>query len=123
VDNEEVRLDEVVYHAGFPNAAEDSSSLGLSLDRLVVRRPVSTYFWHLAEDITPIPGWLAGDVVVVDRSLQPSVNDWVVAIVDDDFVLCRYRSKTNLLRASGEKVESAAIWGVVTYVVQKASNR
>jgi hypothetical protein len=122
VNKEETVPEEVIYHAGFPNAAADAARMGLSLDKLVVSHPVSTYFWHLAEDMLQ-PGWLAGDIVVVDRSLQPKPGDWVVAIVEDDFILCRYKSKTKLARADGQEVASAAIWGVVSYVVQKASNR
>jgi DNA polymerase V len=123
VDDTDSNSQEVVYHAGFPNAAEDKSGFGLSLDQLVVRHRENTYFWHLVQDMTPEPGWRAGDIVVVDRALAPTSGDWVVAVIENEFILCRYRSKTQLLRTDGEKAEEGSIWGVVTYVVQKAKQR
>jgi DNA polymerase V len=120
---EEKQETDVTYHAGFPNAAEDKSGFGLSLDQLVVRHRESTYFWHLAQDMTSDPGWKAGDIVVVDRALAPTPGDWVVVVIENEFILCRYRSKTQLLRADGEKVEEGSIWGAVTYVVQRAKQR
>lgn len=110
----------VVYHAGFPNAGEDRQGLALSLDALAIRHRVSTFLWCLPADGVPELGWQGGSVVVVDRALSPRQNDLLVALIEEDFVLRRFRDK-QLYRPDGERetAEQASIWGVVTHVLQE----
>lgn len=113
--------DGVVYHAGFPNAAEDQRAGSLSLDALVIQHRASTFFWELESDITDLH-WQAGSVVVVDRALSPRHGDTVVAIVDETFVVRVYhlKNKQPYLRAPDGSIENdiVTIWGIVTYIVQ-----
>lgn len=112
------RDDGVVFHAGFPNAAEDGVFGSLSLDTLLVRHRASTYFWRLEHAIAELD-WSAGDVVVVDRAVEPHSGVLVVAIADDDFVLARV-SGAGLVRVDGSVMEpGTVVWGVVTYVIHK----
>lgn len=110
----------VVYHAGFPNAGEDRRGLALSLDVLAIRHRVSTYLWQLPDDGVEELGWQGGSVVVVDRSLNPRENDLLVALIDEDFVVRRFRDKL-LYRPDGERetAEQVSVWGVVTHVLQE----
>lgn len=110
----------VVYHAGFPNAGEDRRGLAVSLDSLAIRHRVSTYLWRLPDDGIPELGWQGNSVAVVDRALSPRENDVLVALVDEDFVVRRYRDK-HLYRPDGEKetAEQVSIWGVITHVLQE----
>lgn len=100
--------DAVVYHAGFPNAAEDQAEGGLSLDALVVQHRASTYFWRLEHTIDET-GWPTGSIVVVDRAVAPRTGDHVVAVLDDAFAVRRFRA---------DMPAATVIWGVVTYVLQ-----
>ena len=111
--------DGLVYHAGFPNAAEDQIGHGLSLDSLVFRHRVSTYLWQLEDAIVEL-GWTAGSIVVVDRSLQPRPGDLVVAIVDGRFVVRRW-ARAHLVGLDGAADSGAevSIWGVITHALQK----
>lgn len=113
----------VVYHAGFPNAGEDRQGLALSLDALAIRHRVSTFLWRLPADGVPELGWQGGSVVVVDRALSPRQNDLLVALIDEDFVLRRFRDK-QLYRPNGDRetAEQASIWGIVTHVLQEYRN-
>lgn len=112
--------DGVIYHAGFPNAGEDRQGLALSLDALAIRHRVSTYLWRLPDDGISELGWQGGSVVVVDRALNPRENDLLVALIEEDFVVRRYRDK-HLYRPDGERetAEQASIWGVITHVLQE----
>ena len=112
----------VVYHAGFPNAAEDQRAGGLSLDALVVQHRASTFFWKIEEAIAEL-GWVAGSIVVVDRALVPHEGDSVVVVLDAVFVVRRYHSKEGgpvLLKLDGteETGTEHILWGVITYVLQ-----
>lgn len=115
--------DSVVYHAGFPNAAEDGvgQPKSLSLDRLVVRHPASTYFWRL-QSAVPELGIPAGSVLAVDKVLPVRHGDWVVAVVDEEFRLCKAQHVSGgfrLYTTSGTLLGQSAtvLWGVVTYAI------
>ncbi len=111
--------DGVVYHAGFPNSGEDQPGLGLSLDKLVVKHSASTYFWRLQTGVEAM-GWAAGTILTVDRSLLPRQGDVVVAVVDENFKLCRV-SPQGFRAFDGDFASnsSVAVWGVVTYALQE----
>ena len=111
--------DGVVFHAGFPNAGEDQATESMSLDALVFRHRLSTFLWQLGQAI-PEMGWQEGSVVVVDRALSPRQNDFVVAVVDEDFVVRKFHQK-RLYDLAGrvEKSETVTVWGVITHVLQE----
>lgn len=107
----------VVFHAGFPNAAEDHGGQFLSLDKHVFRHRLSTFLWRLEADI-PEMKWSAGTVVVVDKALMPRKNDLVVAVVDEEFVIRTYHtSKLYDLRGQVETSGNISLWGVITHAL------
>lgn len=120
--------DGLVFHAGFPNASEDTRGhVALSLDSLIVQRRVSTFFWRLSEAIEEF-GWKTGTVVVVDRSLVPRHGDKVVAIIDNDFVIRLFEKvdgRAHLKRPDGsrEDTDQPALWGVVTWILSEERQR
>lgn len=121
---ENVAADGVVYHAGFPNAGETAGQIGLDVQQLVVPRPASTFFWKLGSDMQQ-PGWRSGDILVVDRALTPRHRDIVVAIVDEAFVVRRFTTsagqpRLQSLDGAPDVVQDVHLWGVVTFVVQRA---
>ena len=107
--------DGVVFHAGFPNAAEDERFGSLSLDALIVRHRASTFFWRLEND-AEVFGWPKGSILVVDRALEPKEGSMAVLIDDDAFLLCRFM-RSGFRRLDGAKVDGT-LWGVVTYCLQ-----
>lgn len=110
--------DGVVFHAGFPNAAEDQKFGSLNLDSLLVRRRVSTYFWTIESDVPELQ-WSKGDIAVVDRALSLGEGKIGVVTLENDFVLARLHNK-RLERLDGAELEGEAnLWGVVTYVIHK----
>jgi len=110
--------DGVVFHAGFPNAAEDGKFGSLNLDSLIVRHRSSTFFWRLEQEIPQLQ-WSADDVVVVDRSLTPKEGSLVVVVADDEFVVARFHQKRIVHLDGSVFLEGATVWGTVTYVVHK----
>jgi DNA polymerase V len=116
--------------AGFPNPAEDARSVGLDLNELVIRHPVATYYLRVDGDSMTGAGIATGDIVVVDKSLEPKGGDIVVAAVDGEFTL-KYlkrdgREKAWLVAAHPgyppialHDATDASLWGVVTYVIHQ----
>src|SRR5688572_12739365 len=115
--------------AGFPNPAEDARGLPLDLNELVVRHPVSTYYLRVEGDSMTGAGIVQGDIVVVDKSLNPKSGDIVVAAVDGDFTLKHLKRQGEeawLVAANPaykpialHEAADAELWGVVTYVIHK----
>lgn len=115
--------------AGFPNPAEDARGTALDLNELVVRHPVATYYLRVEGDSMIGAGIVAGDIVVVDKSLEPKNGDIVIAAVDGDFTikhLKREAGKAWLVAANHtyspialHEAADAQLWGVVTYIIHK----
>lgn len=115
--------------AGFPNPAEDARGIALDLNELVVRHPVSTYYLRVDGDSMVGAHIVAGDIVVVDKSLEPKSGDIVVAAVDGDFTLKHLKrdgKKAWLVAANPDyppialhEALDATLWGVVTYVIHQ----
>ena len=115
--------------AGFPSPAEDYQENALNLNDLVVDHPASTFFVRVDGDSMIDAGIHHGDVVVIDRALEPGTDSIVVAAVEGQFTIKRI-SKTDgcllLLPANKEhapiqitKDMDFCVWGVVTYVIHK----
>lgn len=110
-------------HAGFPSVAQDYFSGDFSFDQNVIVHPDSTFIIHVAGDSMTGAGIFDGDLLVVDRSLEPREGDIVIAILDDELLvkrLVRRRGRT-MLRAENpaypdfipQEGEELVIWGVV----------
>lgn len=94
-------------HAGFPNAADDSRLKALSLDKLLVKNPNSTFYFRVAGNAWQAIGVFDDDIAIVDRALTPQGNDLVVWWLDSEFAISTY---THLPK-------DACTWGVITATI------
>ena len=111
-------------HAGFPSVAQDYFGGDFSLDQHVIVHPETTYIVTVAGDSMQGAGIWDGDLLVVDRALQPQAGDVVVAILDDELTVKRLlvHGSMPILHAENprypdfipEDGQSLIIWGVVT---------
>jgi DNA polymerase V len=116
--------------AGFPSPAEDYLDKTLDLNELLIAHPAATFFVRVAGDSMQNAGIFSGDILVVDRSLEPADNKIIVAIVGSEFTVKRLKIRENRISLVPEnpaypilemKEESDfQVWGVVTYVIHKA---
>lgn len=113
--------------AGFPSPAEDYLEGRLDLQKLLVRRPASTFLVRVTGDSMLGDGIHEGDLLVVDRSLKASPGRVVIAVVDGELLVKRLGRKDGrpVLLASNPKYSPVAIgdesqfevWGTVTFVI------
>jgi DNA polymerase V len=122
-------------HAGFPNPASDHAGETIDLTREMVRHPESTFYARIAGDSMLDAGIRDGDIVVVDRALEPCNGDFVVACVDGEFTLKEYQLDTknkcvwliphnptySKIKVTVEN--NFIIWGVVTYCVHRVKGK
>ena len=115
--------------AGFPSPAEQYMEPPLDLNELLVKRPAATYFVRVSGDSMTGAGVPDGDLLVVDRSLEPEDGSMVIACVDGEFTVKTYRRDRR-----GVRLEAAnpayppiafagemelRVFGVVTAVVHR----
>lgn len=76
---------------GFPSPALDYSAEEISIYDLVVRNPDATILVRAAGDSMMDAGIFEGDLLVVDRSLDARPGDIVMAYLNGDFTIKRFR--------------------------------
>ena len=109
--------------AGFPSPAEDYADRRLDINDYLVRNLVSTFFFTVRGNSMQDADIDDGDILVVDRSIEPAHGHIVVAFVNGERLvkrLHRQRNTVALLAANpaypplelrdGNALE---IWGVV----------
>ena len=73
--------------AGFPSPATDYCERKLDLNELCIQRPAATYFVRAQGDSMIDAGIFPGDVLVVDRSIDASHGDIVIASVNGELTV------------------------------------
>ncbi len=102
--------DGVSVHAGFPNAADDrrSGAAALDLNQLLIRHPISTFYFRITGNGHEEQGIYGGDIAVIDRSLTARSTDLVMTWQDDTFAIKRFKH--------ANQIEP---WGVVTSIIHQ----
>lgn len=116
--------------AGFPSPADDYVEKRLDLNDLMVKHPEATFFVRVEGESMRDAGIRSGDILIVDRSLEPGHGKIVVAVVNGEFTVKRMHVGPKGVELHPEnaayepiKVSPESefqVWGVVTYVLHKA---
>ena len=116
--------------AGFPSPADDYIENNLSLSELLIRNHLSTFLMKTSGDSMVDVGINDGDILVVDRSIEPKNRDIVIAILEGNLTVKRLLFKMNgsvVLKSENIaykdiKIPESAdleIWGVVTSAIHQ----
>ncbi|HNW90153.1 MAG TPA: translesion error-prone DNA polymerase V autoproteolytic subunit [Bacteroidales bacterium] len=115
--------------AGFPSPAEDFIERKLDLNEYLIKNPTATFFVKVSGHSMINAGIHDGDILVVDRSLDPANNRIVIGVVNGEFTVKRLLKKNNKLFLMPENEDykpieinetmEASIWGVVTCTIRK----
>jgi DNA polymerase V len=107
---------------GFPSAAEMEGTL--KLDELLVKHPAATFLMRVEGASMIGAGIHDGDLIVVDRAIEPVTGKIVVAVLDGAFFMKRIvvREDRCFLCSENPKIKevevgewaSLDVWGVVT---------
>jgi len=79
--------------AGFPSPADDYLDRALDFNELLIQNPAATFAVRVAGDSMIGAGIFPDDIAIVDRSRNPVDRCIVLALVDDEFILKRYRRR------------------------------
>ena len=113
--------------AGFPSPAEEELVDVLSLDEFLVKRPEATFMLTVSGDSMIEAGIHPGDIVLVERGVQPRSGQIVVAQVDGEWTLKYYvKDRTGVrLEPANRKYQairprqSLVIGGIVRAAIRK----
>ena len=126
----EIPLAESGVHAGFPSPADDFLEGSLDLNKLVIRHPEATFYARVEGDSMKDDCIEDGDLLVVDKAVEPYDGCLAVSYVDGEFTLKRVRMDGGriLLVPANPKYKTIeitpdnefAVWGVVRFVIKEA---
>lgn len=113
---------------GFPSPAEDYLDRALDFNELLVTNPAATFAVRIAGESMTGAGLFPGDIAIVDRSLSPSNGCIVLALIDGEFTVKRYRASAGRVVLQAENAafkdivvpEEATfeVWGVVKHAIR-----
>ena len=114
--------------AGFPSPADDFKEIRISLDKELVKNTESTFYARVCGDSMKNAGLSDGDLIIVDRSLNPENKKIAVCYIDGEFTVKRIIKKDSKLYLKPENKKyneievkngsNLMIWGIVTYVIK-----
>ena len=115
--------------AGFPSPAEDYAEGRLDLNDYLVEHEAATFYVRVKGHSMTGTGILDGDVIAVDRALEPRHGDIVVAVIDGELTVKELHRDGGVLRLVPHHPDFApievragqelSVWGVVKGVVLK----
>ena len=116
--------------AGFPSPAEDYLDMDLNLHEYLIQNPAATFCVRANGDSMMDANIQSGDVMVIDRALEPANNSIVLAVLDGEFTVKRIKKNKDeiYLMPANEQYQAMKItddmnfqvWGVVTFIIHKA---
>ncbi len=114
--------------AGFPSPATDFEGTQISLDKVLVKNFEAT-FYAKADGTSMIGAGIDdGDIMVIDRSLEPTDGKIAVCCIDGEFTVKRIKVEKDALYLMPENAafqpikvteeNKLLVWGIVTYVIK-----
>ena len=114
--------------AGFPSPADDFLDASIDLNKEFVKNPSTTFYGRVKGDSMINAGLNNGDLLIIDKSLEPIDNKIAVCFIDGEFTVKRIKIEKDIiwLIAENEKYQPIKltadndfiIWGIVTTVIK-----
>ena len=131
--NSDNNLDAILINAGisagFPSPAGDFKQERISLDKELIKNKEATFFARVSGESMVNAGLEDGDLIVIDRSIEPANNKIAVCFVEGEFTVKRLIVKKDRIwlkpeNSSYKPIEvkdedRLIIWGIVTNVIKK----
>jgi DNA polymerase V len=115
--------------AGFPSPADDYVEKTLDMNAFLFSHPAANFMLRVKGDSMQDAGIFEGDILVVDRSIEPADGKIVIAALNGELTVKRLvkNAKGVWLKAENPSYPLIAIneendltiWGVVTSIVRK----
>lgn len=114
--------------AGFPSPADDYMEQALDLNKFLISHPSATFMAWVRGDSMIGAGIYHKDLLIIDRSIEPSHGSIVLAHLDGDFTLKRLLKSGNSIALHAENTSypdikitnemDFRIWGVLKHSIR-----
>ncbi|MDX1317186.1 MAG: translesion error-prone DNA polymerase V autoproteolytic subunit, partial [Xanthomarina gelatinilytica] len=75
--------------AGFPSPADDFLDINIDLNKHLIKNPSTTFYGRVRGDSMKDAGIHDGDLLIIDKSLEPTNNKIAVCFIDGEFTVKR----------------------------------
>ena len=89
---------------GFASPAESYVDKRLDLNDLIIQNTYTTFYFRYMGPSTL--GVMTGNILVIDRSIEPQTDDLVVLTEKSHFIIRKFEGQTN-------------VWGRVNWILNK----
>lgn len=113
--------------AGFPSPADDYMEGRLDLNDYLIRNPAATFFVRVTGDSMMNAGIYSGDILVVDKALDPKDGNIIIAVINGELTVKRLTKLKNKIYLYPENSKykpieiteemNFEVWGVVRTVI------
>ena len=114
--------------AGFPSPALDFVDVSIDLNKHLIKHPSATFYGRVKGESLKDAGINNGDLLIIDKSLEPVNGKIAVCYIDGEFTAKRIKKTKDELWLMPEneayspiKIEEEndlIIWGIVTHVIK-----
>lgn len=118
--------------AGFPSPADDYVELSLDLLKFMVDKPHATFCVRVKGNSMEGATIVDGSLLVVDRSKTVKNNDIIIAVLNGEYTVKRFRKEKGNVWLIPEHPAyeqilvkedmDFQIWGVVTFIINQPNN-
>lgn len=115
--------------AGFPSPALDFIETSIDLNKELIENHLATFYVCVDGHSMVDAGIDDKDILIVDRSIEPSNKKIAVCLIDGEFTVKRIKIEKDCLWLMPENTNYSPIkineenqliiWGIVTYVIKK----
>jgi DNA polymerase V len=115
--------------AGFPSPAADYLEMSLDINKELVNNPNSTFYGRVRGNSMIDAGIHDGDILVIDKSLEPANNKRAVCFIDGQFTIKTLKVSKGEVWLKPENKDyppikitpenDFVVWGIVTHVIHK----
>ena len=114
--------------AGFPSPALDFVDVSIDLNKHLIKHASATFYGRVKGDSLKNAGIENGDLLVIDRSLEPINGKIAVCYIDGEFTAKRIQINKHEIWSIPEndnykpirvtEDNNFLIWGIVTFVIK-----
>lgn len=109
--------------AGFPSPADDFIELSIDLNKEFVKHKDTTFYARVKGDSMKNAGIFDGDLLIIDKSLEPQNNKIAICQIDGEFTVKRIKIEKDVVWLVAENKDfkpikvtlenEFLIWGIV----------
>lgn len=114
--------------AGFPSPAEDFLDISIDLNKELIKNPSATFYGRVKGDSMKDAGIDNGDLLIIDKSLEPRDGKIAVCFIDGEFTIKRIKLEKDFcwLMPENKNYEPIkvtedndfVVWGIVVHIIK-----